>query len=152
MFWTIHVLVGILLGLKLNPILAIPIAFLSHFIIDMIPHWDSYFDKKNFQKTGKAEIKKKDVFIRGADGIISLAIIAVFLYNSPNIFIFLAIIASLLPDISKLGYYLGLRNAKWFKAYLKFHTKIQFDVPIFWGIITQIILALILGFAIIKII
>jgi len=39
---TAHALIGASIALKVtNPLLGIPIAILSHFIADLIPHWDA---------------------------------------------------------------------------------------------------------------
>lgn len=44
---TNHALTGAVIALAINePWLAIPLAFLSHFAIDAIPHWDYAINRK----------------------------------------------------------------------------------------------------------
>ena len=52
MFVIIHALLGGLIGEYFNSILLIILfSFLSHFFLDMMPHWDGGgFDKKFFNK------------------------------------------------------------------------------------------------------
>src|SRR3990167_11027957 len=45
---TAHALIGASLAAKIvNPVLGIPIAILSHFIADLVPHWDAGTNHKN---------------------------------------------------------------------------------------------------------
>lgn len=55
-----------------------------------------------------------------------------------------AIFISLLPDIVKVGYLTKLKNNKFFKKYMLFHSKIQKDVSWKLGILIQLIIAIIL--------
>ena len=153
MFWIIHTLVGILIALGLkNPLWIIPIAFLSHFLIDAIPHWDGFFDRIDFEKNYKVKIKKGDKIIRGADFIVSLLLVGYFTFQTYSYLIFLGAFFSLLPDIIKIGYYTKLKQNKFFINYLKFHSKIQKDTKVITGIIIQIITGIILAYFIIKLI
>lgn len=153
MFYIIHILVGILIGIIFNnPLLIIPIAFLSHFIIDMIPHWDGDFDKRKFEKTGIAKIKKSVIYIRVIDSFFSIILLIYFLYISNNYNIIYGAFFSLLPDVLKIGYLTPITNNKYFKKYLKFHSRIQKDINIIPGLIIQAIFLIILIILIIKLI
>ena len=47
MLLTPHTLVGVAIATNIsNPFLAIPLAFISHFLGDKIPHWDFYSNTK----------------------------------------------------------------------------------------------------------
>ncbi|MBR9704788.1 hypothetical protein GOV12_05225 [Candidatus Pacearchaeota archaeon] len=152
MFWIIHILIGIIIGLVFHPLAIIPIALLSHFIFDSLPHWDGDFDKKSFQKTGIAKIKKSVIIIRGLDMILALAILSYFLYLTKNNLILLGAFFALFPDLIKVGYLTNLKKNKTFKSYLNFHSKIQKDTKPLIGLITQIILAIILIYMIFSLI
>jgi tetrahydromethanopterin S-methyltransferase subunit F len=146
MFWVIHILIGMIIGIVFNsPLLIIPIALLSHFILDAIPHWDSVFDKIEFIKNGKTKIKKLDVFMKFFDIFLSIFIVFHFFkYYNKTTKIFLGIFASLLPDLLKIGYLTRIKNNKYYISYLKFHAKIQKDINWKKGIFIQLILLIIL--------
>jgi len=49
---TAHALIGASLAAKFsNPLLGIPLAILSHFIFDIIPHWDLGTNHRNKSMT-----------------------------------------------------------------------------------------------------
>jgi hypothetical protein len=145
MLWIIHTLIGIIIGLLFNnPFIIIPVAFLSHFIFDAIPHWDGDFDKKRFEKTGIAKIKKSVFIIRTIDMIFSMLLLAYFFYITKNNYLLLGVFFSLLPDFIKIGYYGIINKIKFFKDYLIFHSKIQKETSILKGLIIQIIFFLLL--------
>lgn len=153
MLYIIHILLGILIALIFNnPLLIIPLAFLSHFLLDMMPHWDGEFDKKDFEKTGVAKIKKSDIYIRSIDFISSICLLTYFFISSNNYNILYGAFFSLLPDFLKIGYYTKIKKNKYFKKYLNFHSKIQKDTQKIIGLIIQLIFFIILMILIIKLI
>ncbi|MFH1392363.1 MAG: hypothetical protein ABIG90_01615 [bacterium] len=117
MFLTIHAAVGGLIGEKItnNQWLALVFGFLSHFILDMIPHNDSVIiDQKN----------KPVLFLRVVLDLIFLFIfmqIWIYCFNLKNNRVFLAgAIGALLPDaiwgiheqwkIKGLGWFYKMHN------------------------------------------
>lgn len=152
MFWVLHILLGMVIGLEFKSAwLIIPIAFLSHFLLDYIPHWDGFFDKEYFNKTGVAKINKIDVIIRTIDFVFIVLITISFYYmyiipgstiNKTNLI--LGAFMALLPDLVKLGYFTKLNKKSTYNKYLKFHSRIQKDVNWKKGLIIQGILLIIL--------
>lgn len=50
---TNHALTGAFIGLTVSqPAIALPLAFLSHFALDAIPHWRPDHDKRHWMKSG----------------------------------------------------------------------------------------------------
>ena len=141
MFWLIHLLAGIIIGSSINSIiLVIALSLLSHFIIDSIPHWDGYFDKKKFEKSGKInkiDVKKTDIKIKSIDLILSLFFFLFFYIQLGNKLIFLGAFFALLPDFMKIGYLTKLKDNQAYLSYLRFHSKIQGNAKILTGIVIQ---------------
>lgn len=131
---TAHALVGTVIAAKIgNPYLAVPLALASHFVLDLIPHWDTAF--------GSPQKDRKRIFWETVgDVLLSFSLsysLILFLFPQTNLlYAFLMIIISQLPDWMFAPYYFfGWKSFKW--AYeLGKNTNINLDKP--WGIITQI--------------
>lgn len=144
MFQLIHALVGSWIGEEFNSvILIILLSFVSHFIFDFIPHWDSGFsknDKKRFIVCESFTVKKSHLVMFCIDFIITLIVIT-FLYNDLHSkLMLLGAFTAVLPDFIKAGYKTRLKKNKHFMNHLKFHARIQNDVNWKLGIITQAII------------
>lgn len=139
MFLFIHVLLGVLIGTSFSSAaLVFVLAFLSHFLLDMIPHWDNNFDIGNFKRTYKVYIDKILVFIVLSDWLFSFFLIFL-LYDFFNTgLVIVGAFGAMLPDAMKLGYFTPLRNKKWFRQHLLFHAHIQKDVGLKIGLLTQV--------------
>jgi len=151
-----HIIVSGLLGAKTNNyFLAIIFGLLSHYILDLIPHWDSYLSPE-FKAKAKAEdgkfIKEKffweEISKTVIDVSIGLGLLFIFLENSSYINItavFISVFFGILPDPLQLLYLMTKwRFIKWnfdFQEFIHFsiHSKINQK---FWpGIIIQAITA-----------
>jgi hypothetical protein len=141
MFYVVHLLLGGIIGLKLNSISMIILAgFLSHFLLDNIPHWGIGFDKNNFKQNYKVNFHKKMVLIGAIDGIIALFLLF-FLYGKfENSHLIVGCVASVLPDILSAGYLTKFKHRKNYKKFLKLHNNIQREAGFFLGMLTQLIL------------
>ncbi|VVB77766.1 Uncharacterised protein [uncultured archaeon] len=152
MFWVIHILLGMVIGLEFHSAwLIIPIALLSHFILDYIPHWDGFFDKELFQETGFAKITKRDFMVKLIDFsfmiLITLYFYSMYIEGGMIVnknYLILGAFMALLPDLVKIGYFTRLKKRKTFKKYLHFHSRIQRDINWKKGLIIQAILLIIL--------
>lgn len=138
MLWLIHILIGMIIGVQFkSPWLIIPIAFLSHFVLDAIPHWDGNFDKKKFKKTGKGTITDTDMIVKFLDIIGSLSVIIYFYMQSDRNLMVLGAIMAILPDLSKVGYLTKLKNTKGYMHYIMFHNNIQSEATMRNGLSIQ---------------
>ncbi len=156
MILTPHALAGAATAviLRKHPFIAIVAAFLSHFILDAIPHWVYKLNsvKKDHSKPfgwdfifGKGLVK--DFFKTGFDFSIGLAIaLGISGMFFPNYFwlTFFGAAAGVLPDFLTLVYYLfpdsPLSYLYWF--HIKIHTREHLDSGSLLGFGYQIIFSL----------
>jgi hypothetical protein len=116
-----HALTGAAIGAVLQqPLLIVPLAVASHFILDMIPH----FDHEVYRYGGKYYRQ-----IVTTDGLITIGAILALMFAFPAYALFIALgaISAVAPDIPWQYYYTHGRPKNW---YFNFHTKIQwFERP-----------------------
>lgn len=143
MLETPHVLVGIALAIKTgNPAVAIPASFVSHFILDHIPHWNPHINTE-IKKYGKLTVQTKTLIAIDTTVAISAAAVFAFSYINSDLTmsatILLAAFAAMLPDILEAPYFLfGFKN-KTIDWWIKTQKAIQSDANIFWGNLTQVL-------------
>ncbi len=132
-----HVLAGAVIGVKVESPIAIALTgFLSHFILDFIPHW-------NFARPRK--IHFNEFFRIWPDLIASTLIYAVFLLVFANQWklITLGVFSAILPDLLSL-----LDNTKLakttFKWFYNLHERVQHEIHIVPGIAVQVFFILII--------
>jgi len=140
MLWLVHILIGMIIGVKFkSPWLVIPIAILSHFILDAIPHWDGNFDKKKFKKTKSVVINDIDMIVKFLDIIGSISVIIFFYMQADKGMMVLGAVMAILPDLSKVGYLTKLKDTKGYMHYIMFHNNIQGEASIMDGLSIQAI-------------
>ena len=104
-----HVLTGTTIALIVKqPLLAAPLAFLSHFFLDITPH---------FGGTAAYEFGHKWFpYIMAADAIISAGAILLICSLVPSMaaIIVLCVLCAILPDVLLLHYYTHGRPQSWF--------------------------------------
>jgi hypothetical protein len=138
MFYLIHILAGVLIGLYApNLFIIIVLSLIIHFVLDSIPHWDGDFDKEKLNRNNIAEVTKSTFLLRLADLIFGAIILFIVYFNIHNINILYGAIVSVLPDFIKIFYYSPLRKSRIFMGYLKFHGKIQKEVSVVIGLLMQ---------------
>lgn len=142
MLETPHVIVGAAIATHVvNPALALPLAFGSHFILEKIPHWNPHLNTET-EKYGKPTKKTTKIVI--LDTFISLAagiyIASRVLPNTAHaVTILTACFVSALPDIVEGPYFfLNVRNPL-IKRWILFQKSIQADTSIIPGLLTQLL-------------
>ena len=130
---TAHALVGGAIAASIpNPAIALPLAALSHPILDMIPHWDlgMGWRKKN----------KVTLFAESVLDLILGIILAYFLFgkNINPIYFLTCIFFSEIWDILMMPYLLFGWNFVPFSTAYSWQHKIQSNIKLPWGILTQI--------------
>ena len=134
---TNHGLSGYLMGAVLPLPLAIPAAFLSHFILDKIPHYGVDNNQKN-----SSRVYKLIVF---GDVILALCLLAAGIFLQKWTMVLVGLVAYS-PDISFVLYYFRHNrdlNILPKNSFMKFHLAIQYERP--WGIIPEIAIAIVLA-------
>ncbi len=135
MLETPHVAVGIAIAAAIpNPLISIPLAFMSHFILDMTPHWNPHL---NSETKRYGQLTNSTLLIIGFD--LACAAILTAYIGRRDLIIYMASFAAILPDIVEGPYYLfGFKN-KYLEIWRKFQKSIQSDANVFWGLTTQIL-------------
>ena len=104
-----HALTGTAIALAVQqPLLAAPLAFLSHFLLDITPH---------FGGTPVYEYGHKYFpYIMAADGIIAASAVFFLCWLVPSMatLILLCVLCAILPDVLLLTYYTQGRPNTWF--------------------------------------
>jgi hypothetical protein len=133
MLTTPHATTGIALGVAIsNPILVIPAAIASHFILDCIPHW---------QETLAPYIPTKKTYIRvPLDIALAIAITFLSLHIQPThaAAIWTGAISANIPDIDTITIILPKLKQGIVTKYWDWHCKIQEETASLWGVVTQL--------------
>lgn len=137
-----HSLTGAVIAYKIgNPVLALPLAFLSHYVADQLPHWnpDIGNEKKKFGFITKSTNIKIFFDVIIGLGFGSYVAFKVF----PDTFRFYTVLAgsffAVLPDLLEAPYYyLKAKHSSLFIEVAKFHNKHQWNVPLWLGMLFQI--------------
>lgn len=132
---TAHALIGASLAVKLtNPFIGIPIAILSHFLADLVPHWDAGTNrrKKTIQRL-RMEAAADVLLGFGAAFLIFSTIV-------DPVYLFVMIIAAQLPDwletpSSKFG--IRIPPFTWVE---NLGHKLQSRKQLPWGLVTQVVI------------
>ena len=140
MLETPHAVVGAAIASKIpNPFIAIPLAFASHFILDMTPHWNPHLNTE-IEKYGR--VTKKSTRIVVVDVILALVLGFWIAYQFPSdrtATILAGAFAGVLPDLVEGPYFfLNFKN-KSVKSWLKFQKSIQNDSGVRFGLLTQVV-------------
>ncbi len=138
MLETPHVALGAAIAVAIpNPLISIPLAFASHFLLDMTPHWNPHL---NTEMKKHGHLTQQTLFIIGLD-LACAVLLTIFIARS-DVNIYLAAFAAILPDIAEGPYFLfGWRN-KYLDPILRFQKSIQANANIFWGLLTQVLVLL----------
>lgn len=145
---TSHAVLGTVIAAKIgNPALAIPIAIVSHFAADAIPHWDVATNRRKKNKKRLIIDAFFDVII---SFVLSFIILSLFFPKTSFSYAFLIIICSQLFDWLMTPYYLFNIDLPPFNWAYHFQKRFDHELDKPWGIITQVgVIAVVLTLAII---
>ncbi|OGY41831.1 MAG: hypothetical protein A2Y82_00670 [Candidatus Buchananbacteria bacterium RBG_13_36_9] len=141
MLLSVHATVGAIIGENVNtPLLAFVLAFISHFILDIIPHGD-----KELIKAYRNDFKNKAMLYLIYFDLVTTPILLGLLFYSGHITysrtVLWGIIGGILPDILVAIHEI---SDKLFSRTHKFHNwtheRFKWSIPLKFGIIVQIIL------------
>lgn len=143
MLETPHVIIAAAIAAKIGrPELALPLALASHFVLDMVPHWNPHINQE-VEKTGS--VSKKSTVIIIIDSTVALFSGSYIAYQAlPNYPLVLTILAasflSVLPDLAEAPYFFMKLRSKIMGQWISSHRKFQSNAPVFWGLLTQILI------------
>lgn len=158
MFITVHAAAATIIGKSIpNPFLAFLVGVLSHFVLDIIPHGDSKMGKKFWGQKLKFLQAKGDLKFMALYGSIDslvLAFLLMFLFKNFEFTradnVIWAIVGSIIPDVTVAIY--KLKNFKIITWFFNLHNKnhniivnkLDFDLPLQYGVLMQIVVLAIL--------
>lgn len=135
-----HALVGAAIATKIaNPAIGLPICFLSHFVLDKIPHWDVMY---------RHQTKTRRFILVGTALDLALGYLLILVFFSiahqpPLSYLLLAAFISQLPDFLEAPY--SLLKLQWPFSYANYRLQhkihdIWFNARLAapWGIVTQV--------------
>lgn len=137
-----HVLVGAAIATTIpDPRISLPLALVSHFITDYVPHWNPHIHTE-LKKNGRISSLSKSILFLDSGGALFLGtFIASRALPDTNKFIviMLACFLAVAPDVVEIPYYIFRSDNLWIKKLISFQRAHQWNVPAFWGILAQII-------------
>jgi len=140
MLETPHVAVAAAIASKVpNPLISIPLALASHFILDMTPHWNPHINRE-IKKYG-APTKLSTNIIK-ADSLLALGLgTAIAIHSLPNTYQFINImlcsLAGVLPDVIEAPYYFLGKKTFGIEKWIAWQKSIQYDVAPLYGLAIQ---------------
>ncbi len=154
MLLTPHTLVGISVALAVqNPLIAVPVSFILHFVGDAVPHWDFYTRTTKEQKlTGWRPLGVMADFGFGIAVGLTATLYVLWVLGMPGLAltVFLSGIASVLPDVLT-GPSIYVSNVGgFFKAIHTLQRRINNSASVFFGLLTQVIVTLLALFLILN--
>jgi zinc transporter ZupT len=141
MLLSVHATVGAIIGENVNtPLLAFVLAFISHFILDIIPHGDA-----KLIKAYRNDFKNKGfLYLIIFDLIATIIILALLLISHKISYsqkVFWGIMGGILPDLMVASHEITNKYFKrWHKIHTWTHDRINWAIPLQLGIIVQIII------------
>lgn len=134
-----HALIGATVAYTIpNPSLGLPLAFFSHFIADIIPHWDFAY--------GRRPKTRRRIFFEAAIDVVFGFIVVWYIFHKlpvEPVYLFAAIITAQLPDW--LDTFLPtVLNYQGFPVKLidSFQRRFHWKLGLPWGLVTQLVLIL----------
>lgn len=132
---TAHALIGASIAARIsNPYIGIPLAIASHFIADLVPHWDA---GTNHKKKSALRLKME----AAADVLLGFAL-AFLIFRTvvnPN-YLFIMIISAQLPDwLEAPSWMFGFKIPPFsWMDYLGHKLQTRMQLP--WGLVTQVVI------------
>ncbi|MEK7581265.1 MAG: hypothetical protein AAB512_03195 [Patescibacteria group bacterium] len=133
---TAHALIGASFATIIsNPIIGVPVAFISHFIADFIPHWDAGTNHRN---KSNLRLKIEATF----DVLLGFALVLMLFKTQTMqnpVYMFSMVIAAQLPDwLAAPDYMFNLKVPPFSWMYKIGHeTNTRMQLP--WGLVTQVV-------------
>jgi hypothetical protein len=146
-----HFLAGSLIALAIpSPIIAVCLAFLSHFAMDALPHF-GYAGQKGYSEA----LKHKLSYIVATVSFVLVVLVAIILIVTSSWFALAVGLVAISPDIIGLWNYLAFEkkgntgNNILTKLHIQYHRKIQWrERP--WGIYIELAVFILLFFLLVD--
>jgi hypothetical protein len=147
MLLTPHTFVGIAIGATIsNPVVAVPFSFAMHYFGDMVPHWDFYsHTTKEERLHGWRPIAVMADLTVGVTVGLTATLYALWALGGSQLAlrIFLCGVAAVLPDVLEAPHIFLQKETKVLGALTRIQKKLQFQAPLPWGAISQLLVILV---------
>ena len=132
---TAHALIGASIAAKVvNPYLGIPLAIASHFVADLIPHWDA---GTNHKQKSLNRLKIEATF----DVLLGFILAFIIFRNFVDpVYLFVMIISAQLPDWLEAPSWLFGFKVPPFSWLDWLGHKLQSRMQLPWGLVTQVVI------------
>lgn len=135
-----HVLVGATIATKIsNPLVSLPLAFLSNFLLDLLPHWNPHLYTELQAKKQLSRRSYTIVFIDAGLALVSGLVLAFRFY--PNwervLVVLLGCFFASIADLAEAPYFFLHSRNKYLLKLLALQRKLQFNVPLIPGLLSQ---------------
>jgi hypothetical protein len=134
MLTTPHAVAGIAIGSIIgNPLVVIPLAIDSHFVLDMAPHW---------QETLAPYVPNKKTWIRVPIDLliaIGLTLLAIHWHGDRATLICIGAIFANVPDLDTIVILMPRLKRGIISSFWDWHCKIQRETNSFFGLVPQIV-------------
>ena len=134
---TAHALIGASLAVKIvNPYIGLPLALISHFIADLIPHWDA---GTNHKKKSSRRLQIEAVF----DVLLGITLVMIIFREqilANPIYLMSMVITAQLPDwiaAPAVMFNFNIPPFSWMKT-ISHNTQTRMPLP--WGLVTQVVI------------
>lgn len=135
---TAHAVVGTFIAVRfVDPFVSLPLALGSHYLTDLVPHWDSGTNRR--QKSEKRFLTEAIV-----DGIVAIFVsflIYYYIFGLTNfLYLYLVVGFSVLPDVLTIftRFIFKKKNPLW-NWNNRLQSKLNQKLQLPWGIFTQIV-------------
>lgn len=132
---------GIILKTIPDPAIAFPLAFVSHFLLDLVPHWDIITDQ-NHNGSSQTLVNQKN-----HSNLVSFAAFDVlagwgltfWLFKDLNpLLLFITILIAQLPDWLEMPYFFWGLNFRPSILVKKIQRRVHSRLSLPWGLVTQL--------------
>lgn len=142
-----HALTGGVIAYKIgNPALSLPLAFVSHFVLDLLPHWNPHLSAEK-KKCGF--ISKKTFFLVIIDCFIGLILGLSLAFRvlpdiQRTIIIIIGCFFGILPDLVEAPFFFLNQKGRFLSKLVEIQSNVQFNVSFWPGILFQVVYILLL--------
>ena len=142
MLETPHVAVGAAIATKIpNPVIAIPLAFASHFLLEKIPHWNPHL---NTEKNKYGKVTKRSTYFVILDSSIAFILGATIAFTKSQDSLhfstgdFTRLLQVLSFVVEGPYFFLNIKH-RYIDKWIRFQKSIQCDTTIIPGLFTQFV-------------
>ena len=141
-----HMLIGAAIATSIgNPLLSLPLALGSHFVADLVPHWNPHIYRET-KKYGKPTRRSTVIII--VDSTLSLGL-GLFIASqalpdvSKALIMLAACLLAVLPDVVEAPFFYFGVKPEWMIRLINWQRKLQVNAPLLPGLAIQLVVVIV---------